>query len=263
LTDIVNGISTDGSTNINNGLTLAYEVANRTFDANKANRVVMVTDAFVNTGVIDPNEIARQTVINGLEGIYFSGVGVGAFFNDSVLNTITDAGKGSYSAMITPADAQRIFTDGFDRFLNPAVRDIRFQLTYPQELDQLKSFAEEISSVATDVQTINFSYNSSQYFLELFSGPSMLTPQQEMRLDITYKDDMDQPQSASLTQGIDNILGQNEVEIRAALAVTTLAELINGSLTCDNVQSSQLYNEPVQHDVYVSYKQYIDQFCSL
>jgi len=263
LTNTIQGIVTTGSTDIENGVDLAYQVANRTYDANKANRVVIITDAYVNTGELDPNEIARHTTINGLEGIHFSGVGVGAFFNDSVLNTLTDVGKGSYSAMITPEDAQRIFTRGFDRFLNPAVRDVRFQLTYPQEMDQLQSFAEEISTVAAEVQTINFSFNSSQYFLELFSGPSQLSTDGELRLDITYEDDNGQAQSAFLSKGVNAILGQDADEIRAATAVVTLAELINGNLTCDNVLSSQLYNQPVQHDVYVRYIQHIDRFCSL
>jgi len=263
LSDIIQGIETSGSTDIENGLNLAYQVANRTYDVDKTNRVVIVTDAYVNTGVVDPNEIARHTTINGLEGIYFSGVGVGFDFNDTVLNTLTDVGKGSYSAMITPQDAERIFTFGFSRFLSPAVRDVRFQLTYPQEMDQLKSFAEEISTVAEDVQTINFSYNSSQFFLELFSGPATLTSGNELRLDITYMDDADQGQAASLSKDVDSILGQGANEIKAAAAVATLAQLINGNLDCNTVLSSNLYNSPIQHSVYMSYRQHIERFCSL
>jgi len=260
---VISGIATTGSTDIERGLRLAYEVANRTFDASKANRVVIITDANVNTGVTDPTEIARHTTINGLEGIYFSGVGVGSFFNDTVLNELTDVGKGSYSAMITPADANRIFTDGFTRFLNPAVQDVRFQLTYPQEMDQLLSFAEEVSTEANDVQQINFSYNSDQFFLELFTAPNELTPGLELRLDITYKDNQGQAQSASIAKGVDAILSQHASEIKAAASVATLAQLINGKVSCDTVLSSQLYNTPVQNDVYQNYKQHIDRFCSL
>ena len=263
LDSLIQSLFTRGSTNIAAGVTLAYEVANRTFDPDKANRVIMITDAFVNTGELDPEEIARPTTINGLEGIYFSGIGVGSLFNDRVLNSVTEAGKGSYSAMITPSDARRIFTDGFFRFLNPAASDVRFQLTYPQQLDQLQSFAEEISTEASDVRTINFSYNSSQFFLELFSATPSLTTDQALRLDITYKDEEGQPQSASVSRSIDAMLGAGSNEIKAATAVATLAQLINGKLTCDTVLSSQLYNQPIEHAVYESYRGYIDDFCSL
>lgn len=263
LTGLINGFSTRGSTNIGNGITLAYEVANRTYDPAKANRVIMITDAFVNTGELDPEEIARPTTINGLEGIYFSGIGVGSSFNDQVLNSVTEAGKGSYSAMITPSDARHIFTDGFSRFLNPAARDVKFQLTYPQELDQLLSFAEEISTEASDVSTINFSYNSSQFFLELFRGTSSLTNDQEIRFDITYKDEEGASQSASVTRSIESMLGQGGDQIKAAAAVASLAQLINGKLTCETVLSSQMYNSRIQHQVYENYLTYIDDFCSL
>ncbi len=261
LTDLINDFSTRGSTNIGAGVTLAYEVANRTYDPNKANRVVMLTDAFVNTGDLDPESIAAPTVINGLEGIYFSGVGVGESFNDRVLNSVTEAGRGSYSAMITPSDARRIFTEGFYRFLNPAARDVRFQLTFPQELDQLLSFAEEISTEASDVSTINFSYNSSQFFLEVFRGTSSLTTNQELTLDITYQDEEGNPQSASVTRSIESMLGQGENEIRAAAAVTSLAQLINGKLSCDTVLSSSMYSNRINQPVYENYIGYIDDFC--
>jgi hypothetical protein len=261
LTALISDFFTQGSTNIGAGVTLAYEVANRTYDPGKANRVLMITDAFVNTGELDPDAIAAPTVINGLEGIYFSGIGVGASFNDQVLNLVTEAGKGSYSAMITPADARRIFTDGFFRFLNPAARDVRFQLTYPQELDQLLSFAEEISTEASDVRTINFSYNSSQFFLEVFRGTSSLTTDQEIRLDVTYKDEEGNAQSASVTRSIAQMLGQGERQIRAASAVTSLAQLINGRLACDTVLSSNLYNNRIDDAVYVAYINHIDDFC--
>ncbi len=263
LDSLINGFTARGSTNIGEGVTLAYEIANRNYDPAKANRVIMITDAFVNTGELDPQEIARPTVINGLEGIYFSGIGVGDSFNDRVLNSVTEAGKGSYSAMITPADARHIFTDGFFRFLNPAASDVRFQLTYPQALDQLLSFAEEISTEASDVSTINFSYNSSQFFLELFQGTAALTTDQELQLDITYKDEEGQAQAASVSRSIDSILGLGADEIKAASAVASLAQLINGRLTCDTVLSSRLYNSRIQHPVYVSYVGYIENFCSL
>ena len=255
--------STRGTTNIGAGVTLAYNVANRTFDPDKANRVIMITDAFVNRGELDPDEIARPTVINGLEGIFFSGIGVGSSFNDEVLNSVTEAGKGSYSAMITPSDARRIFTEGFFRFLNPAASDVRFQLTFPQQLDQLLSFAEEISTEASDVRTINFSFNSSQFFLELFRGTSALTTDQELRLDITYKDEEGEAQSVSVTRSIEAMLGMGSDEIRSAAAVASLAQLINGRLNCDTVLSSRLYNQPIENSLYQSYRGYIEDFCSL
>lgn len=260
--DTVNSLATEGSTNINAGMLLAYEVANRTYDPQKANRVLILTDAFVNTGEVDPDVIAQQTVINGLEGIHFSGVGVGSRFNDAVLDILTDAGRGSYSAMITPNDAQRLFTDGFSRFIEPAVSDVRFRLSYPQQLNQFQSAAEEISVNAEDIQPVNFSYNSDQFFLELFTGPEDLNAEQNITLDIEYTDDQGQSAQASISMRLDQLFPKGEASIRSAAMVATLANVIANTIDCDSALNSQLYNSPVEDAIYTRYREALGRYCS-
>ena len=263
LSTLVTGLQTEGSTNIGAGVDLAYEVANRTYDSSKANRVLMLTDARVNTGELDPNRIAEPTTIGGLEGIFFSGIGIGSGFDDTVLNTVTEAGKGSYSAMITPNDAERLFTTDFIRFLSPAARDIRFQLTYPQSLDQLRSFGEEISESPEEVRTVNFAFNSEQFFVELFTGPDALDGNEEITLDITFTDADGEARSESITRTLAELSNVLTDQVDAALAVTTLAELVNGNLNCGDVLASRLYQEPLASPVYALYRQYITRFCDL
>lgn len=257
-------ISTEASTDIDTGVALAYQVANRTFDTAKANRVVILTDAYVNTGELDPSIIAEHTSINGLEGIFFSGIGIGDNFNDQFLDSLTDIGKGTYSSMITPVDAERIFTTGFQRFLEPAVRNVRFQLNYPQALDQLQSFAEEISAEPEAVQPVHFSYNSDQFFLELFSGPESVASDEVISLTIDFENTEGESQQQVISRTLGELLVRGANEIKSAAAVTTLAQLINRSLDCESVLASGLYNDTsIVNNVYSAYRQHIDTFCSL
>ena len=261
-TNAVENLVVKDSTNINAGLNIAYEVANRTYDPEKANRVLIITDAFVNTGEINPDVIAEQTVRNELEGIYFSGIGVGSRFNDSVLDTLTDVGKGSYSGMITPNDAERLFTDGFMRFVEPAVTDVRFRLRYPQQLNQFQSASEEISTNAEDIQPVNFSYNSDQYFLEIFTGPEDINTDQNVTLDIEYADAEGQIITASLSVSLDQLFGQGERSIRTAAMVSTLANVIAGSVNCDVALSSLLYTNTIDDSVYARYRNALESYCA-
>ena len=261
-TNAVNGLVTENSTNINTGLNLAYEVANRTYDPQKANRVLIITDAFVNTGEVDPDIIAQQTVINELEGIYFSGIGVGSSFNDSILNTLTDVGKGSYSGMITPNDGERIFTEGFMQFVEPALTDVRFQLSYPQQLNQFQSAAEEISVNAEDIQPVNFSYNSDQYFLEIFTGPEDINTNQNVTLNIVYTDPQGQQSTASLSVSLDQLFSQGEQSIRSAAMVSTLANVIAESVSCDEATNSLLYINAIDDTVYSHYRDALTDYCA-
>ena len=260
-TDTIDAIRTEGSTNLDAGVALAYEVANRTFDPEKANRVVLVTDAFLNTGRTNVELIARNVTRNGLEGIYLAGIGVGGGFNDRALNELTDVGRGEYSAMITPTDAERLFTSGFTRFIEPAARDVRFRLTFPQALDQLQSSSEEISESADEVRPTNFAYGSEQFFLELFTGPEALDGDERITLDVTYTDEAGEPRDASVSRSVDELLGADADAIRAAALVSALARLIAGELSCPTVQDSPLYLNRVANDVYTRYRQAIGDFC--
>lgn len=259
----VSELSSDSTTDIGKGVNLAYQVADRHFDPTKANRVLLLTDAFVNTGELDPAVIAGATVRGDLEGIRFSAIGVGAGFNDTVLNAISDAGKGSYSAMITPNDAERLFTADFSRFIDVAATSVRFRLDYPQSLDQLRSFGEMQSTNPEAVSPVNFSYDSAQFFVELFSSATPVAGNEPVTLSIDYTDSSGESRNVSLTRSIDELLATRTDSLDAAFAVVSLAELIGERFSCEAVQASRLYKEPVQNATYALYRLNIERFCRL
>ncbi|WP_221800718.1 vWA domain-containing protein [Oceanobacter mangrovi] len=261
LADYFEQLSTNGSTNLDAGVQLAYDVALQYYDADKANRVVIMTDAYANTGETDTSVIANNILINDMEGIYFSGIGIGSGFDEDFLNELTDAGKGSYSAMVTPADATRLFGDDFMRFVDVAVHDVLFKLDYPDNWQHVASAAEERSTEASDIQTINYAYNSEQFFFEAFSTDSNLADSAEVTLQISWTDDAGISQQDSLTLDLASMQAQGLSETRAAAAVTALANLIAGSISCDQVQDSGLLLLTDEHPTLQNYQDAIEQFC--
>ena len=260
--DAVDGLTAGGSTNLDAGITLAYQVANRYYDASKSNRVIMLTDAFANRGEVDSSVIAESTTISALEGILFAGVGIGNNFNDLFLNELTDIGKGVYSAMITPEDAERIFTTGFTRFIDHAVEDIRFKLAFPDAVSHVSSAAEQISTVASEVQTINFAFNDSQYFLEVFSAEQLLEPAATFILEISYQDEDGETVVSSTEKQVRDILGSDPDQILGALMVTTLANLVSGTVQCTDVVASGLFNAGNTSEIYTKYHALISTHCN-
>ncbi len=263
LTQAIAQLRADNSTNLNRGIQLAYQVANRQYDSEKSNRVVILTDAYANTGEVDPTIISQHTVINGKEGIHFAGIGIGSDFSDAFLNELTEHGKGVYSAMITPNDAERIFTRGFTRFIDSAVTDIKFKLEYPSSLQHVVSAAEEISENPEDVQSIDFAYNSDQFFFELFSTQEGFSDEYEITLQIQYQGDNNQQETVRITHSIADLLQHGEIQIKSAAAVSTLAFLISGKVQCDDVLSSGLYLQSLGDDLFTNYQERIRKFCDL
>lgn len=261
LREAISALNDNGSTALNAGIQKAYEEATASFDPEKSNRVIILTDAKANVGEVNPTLISQNVTINDAEGIHFSGVGIGAGFDDQFLNTLTDLGKGNYSAMITPNDAERIFDKGFMRFLKPAIRDVKFQLTYPQTLNQLYSAAEDISDNSEDVASVNFSYNSSQFFLELFNTTTFVDPEETIALTLFYKDAAGEELEVTVSKPIADLLQVGEDEIKSAAAVTTLAQLVGRQISCGRVMQSSLYEQDIRTYAFEKYKQGIDDYC--
>ena len=261
--EAISQLQLEGSTNLDSGIQLAYQTANSYYDPEKSNRVIILTDAYANTGQIDATVISQYTVISGKEGIYFAGVGIGDTFNDAFLNELTEQGKGVYSAMITPQDAERIFTTGFTRFIDSAVSDVKFKLEHPISLQHSVSAAEEISEDPKKIQSIDFAYNTEQFFFELFSPLEDFSDEYEITLEIQYKDDSNQPQTTRITYSISDLLEQGETQIKSAAAVSTFAFLISEKIQCDDVLSSGLYQQTLDDLLFTDYQEYIRSFCRL
>lgn len=262
--DLVNAITslyTMGSTNLDEGIRFAYRAAQETYDPSKANRVVMLTDAYANTGQTNVDIIAQNTVINGLEGIYFSGIGIGQSFNEAFLNELTEIGKGTYSAMITPSDAERIMTQNFTRFIDYAVANVRFKIRFPDSLNQLESSAENISTESSAVSKINFSYNSDQFFLESFSG--IAEGEDQIDFMIYFDDENGAEQEVVLSHSVEELIRQGGDEIKSALAVSKLAQIVAGELSCSEVINSGLLNQEVNSEIYATYTLAIETLCSV
>jgi len=260
----IDTLQTIGSTNLNAGVELAYEVAHRTYDQNKANRVVILTDARANKGEVDVNVISENTVINELEGIQFSGIGIGDDFNHTFLNQLTDAGKGSYFSMVTPQDAQRIFSTGLPSLINVAVEDVVFKLTFPESLTRTLSAAEESSTEQSDIQTTNFSYNTSQFFLESFGAEALLADEEKFVLEVEYiNKESGKNEIISISQDLGTLMAKGQLEIMEAMFVRGLALLIKGDVTCAQLEHYQTYAQDLESEKIDAYQKRINTFCDL
>lgn len=234
-TDAVRGLQPIGSTNLDAGIQLGYQKAQASFDQDKTNRVIILTDAYANTGEVDSSVISEHTRINNAEGIYFSGLGVGEDFNEAFLNELTEEGRGAYFAIITPNDARRAFKDRFIALMNVAATDVRFRIDYPQIFQYGETASEEVSTDPEEVQPTNFSYNTSQFFLEAFyleSNQWNDAKTSEFKLTITYRDPATYTEQEEVFTFIaENNLNTDVAAIKDAYLVNLLPGLINGSIT--------------------------------
>ncbi len=165
-TDAVNALKPRGSTNIGIGLKEGYRIATARDDDRRNQRMMLLTDARVNTGDVNPDTVSEIGRAYDEHGIAFTGVGVGRDFNDTLLNKITEKGKGAYVYLGSEAVVDRIFGVGFNALVQNIAHDVHFSVDLPDSLAMERFYGEEASTVKADIQPINYYAGSGQLFLQ-------------------------------------------------------------------------------------------------
>ncbi|MEC9466443.1 MAG: VWA domain-containing protein [Myxococcota bacterium] len=134
------------STNMIAGLNRVYELAQSNFNEDMLQRVILFGDGNANVGNTDLDRFNELTRMNGQEGIYLSGVGVGTHYDWDRMDQLTDAGKGAHVFLPDSNEVNLIFGDYFNKLVEVAADQISIEMTLPQDVT-LESFTgEEVST---------------------------------------------------------------------------------------------------------------------
>ncbi len=189
LEKVINALEPRGATDLHRGLSTGYEIADRSYGPSYSNRVIMITDALANTGVVDPRLITMISKFYDNRRIRLSGVGVGREFNDELLDRLTERGKGAYVFLGSEAEVDAVFGSHFISLIETTALDVHFRLHLPPSLRMNVFYGEESSTVKSDVQEIHYFANTSQLFLsDLMARGGKLRPEDGVMLTIEYKD---------------------------------------------------------------------------
>lgn len=133
LLTVIDTLKTGGVTDLNTSLDAAYALTEKHRDDKRMNRVIFISDGGVDVGTTDIELIAQRSRDGNAEGIYFVGIGTGPAlsYNDLLMDTITDAGRGAYVYIDSPAEAQRLLADRFTETMDIAARSVQVELTLP------------------------------------------------------------------------------------------------------------------------------------
>ncbi len=234
LLSIINGLDSGGSTDLHGGLVRAYELARDNFNPNRINRVVLISDGGANTGITDIDLIAAEADDSNGEGIYMVGVGVDEnafYFNEDLMNEITDAGKGAYLYVDTAEEARRMFGDP-QRFLSNlevAARDVRMELTLPWYFGMKEFHGEEYSENPEEVEPQHLSPNDAMSYHQIVQtcDPSLAMVEDTIKARVDYQDPITR---AAMSDEIEMTLGDavtaDATQLRKADVIVTYAKAL-------------------------------------
>jgi len=193
LLDIIDSIEHGGGTDLNGGLVAGYELANISYDPERINRLVLISDGGANVGVTDADLIAENAGDNNSDGIYMVGVGVesGSHYNDKLMDTVTDLGKGASVFIPNKDEAQKVFADNFVNTMAVAARDVRVQLDLPPGFEIVTFSGEEYGTDPSEIEPQHIAPNDSMVFHQRITtcAPGLLEDGlAEIGVTVTYQD---------------------------------------------------------------------------
>tara|TARA_R110000868_G_scaffold545_3_gene4037 strand:+ start:7666 stop:9480 length:1815 start_codon:yes stop_codon:yes gene_type:complete len=120
-----------GSTAGGAGLALAYDLAERNFDSDAVNRVMLLTDGDFNVGVTQNERLEDFVARKRDSGIYLSVMGFGrGNYNDQMMQTIAQAGNGTAAYIDSRAEARRMLVEESSSALFPIANDVKIQIEF-------------------------------------------------------------------------------------------------------------------------------------
>jgi Ca-activated chloride channel family protein len=125
----IDRLAPEGSTNTEAGLTVGYEMADRNFKLNAANRIILCSDGVANVGRTGPYAILGTIGREARRGIELTTLGFGmGNYNDHLMEQLADRGDGRYAYIDTLDEAKRVLVEELTGTLQTIAKDAKVQV---------------------------------------------------------------------------------------------------------------------------------------
>lgn len=146
----INTLKTEGSTNLEAGLLMGYDMANQAYIPGGINRVILASDGVANVGDTGPNSLAAKIRGYADAGINLTTIGVGmGNYNDVMMEQLADQGDGVYFYVNNLNEARQVFTENVMSTLQTIGLDTKIQVEFdPQVVQQYRLVGYENRAIA-------------------------------------------------------------------------------------------------------------------
>ncbi len=129
------GLQPEGATNVEAGLRVGYDLANRAYRPDGINRVILCSDGVANVGATGPDQILQSIRGYADAGITLTTVGFGmGNFNDVLMEQLADNGDGNYAYVDDLDEAQKLFVEDMTSTLQVIALNAKVQVDFNNEV---------------------------------------------------------------------------------------------------------------------------------
>ena len=130
----IDNLTASGSTAMNSGIQLAYDMAWDSFEGGEENRVIVLSDGDANVGPSSHTEILSTIRDYSNRGITLSTIGFGmGNYQDTMMEQLANQGDGNYYYIDRYEEARKVFGERLSGTLQTIARDVKIQVEFNPE----------------------------------------------------------------------------------------------------------------------------------
>lgn len=124
LLSAISALDAQGSTNIFAGLFTAFTLAEKHFDPAKQNRVILLSDGVMTSGIQEKSKLVSLTKAYARKGVPLTTIGVGAEFDVELMQALGEVGAGNFYFLEDARAVLEVFTEEVKVFMVPVALDV-------------------------------------------------------------------------------------------------------------------------------------------
>lgn len=130
----IDSLAPEGVTNLEEGFQIGYELAQKNYQQDCINRVMLCSDGVANAGQTASESLLKEISDYVDEGIYLTTVGFGmGNYNDQLMEELAKKGNGNYAYVDTLKEAKRIFVENLTGTLQVIAKDAKIQVEFNED----------------------------------------------------------------------------------------------------------------------------------
>ncbi len=228
----VESIQPNGSTNLHAGLMLGYREAQKNFEKDATNRVILLTDGIANVGTTDPKRIAAESSGYNGRGVDLSTIGVGLDLNNDLLRTLAKSGRGLYHFVSDYKDIDKVFVTEVQSLISSVARNVKINVEVDPNLNVEKIYGYDPRFLRNDfsMNLENMNNGVTQAIIVRFRANNANKNFNSVKVRLSYFDVKKKRNVEDVQEVILNSSSKNRTEMLVDEEVMknyTIAELAN------------------------------------
>lgn len=152
ITTALKQLAAGGSTNGEQGIELAYQIAQQNFKKEGVNRVILATDGDFNVGLQSTEALKTLVADKRKTGIALTTLGFGqGNYNDGLMEQLANIGNGQHAYIDNINEARKVLVDELSSTMQIIAKDVKIQVEFnPQQVAEYRLIGYQNRLLATE-----------------------------------------------------------------------------------------------------------------